>query len=362
MRLARYKAIAVLVVLILGLASFLYGQSEVSSLENAILFVQTSARSDSPETHFGSYGIENGWGFVVERHIQPYLDWKQANFPDSKARVFLQLPFGRRVSEDQQAMHLYGVTDAEEAGLHHFYEDFVDSIRPITDDGHEVIAYIGSPHNTRDLISHRFNGRFDRVVVDSARNVEVALEAGCSLGFDNIAGINRPAFSRSFVWWLQDLGVKVYVEATPVFGDRDWDRLRSMPAVVSHKTFFDRHGRLVDGEFVQHRGAVGRFPRVDQDSWYMNEVIVTCSRIREADSALLMAERLGEYPVDLSPAFTIATWKKIIRQWPVDGADLGSESLQAGSVFARAIDWPQPLSQSKRVQLPQSPACFFYKD
>jgi hypothetical protein len=151
--------------------------------------------------------LQNGWTPWVDQLIDPLID-------QGYTRFHLHLPFG---VETPLYWDLDAFLKAKEAGLNWLTDDFVQAFKPITAQGHEVIAYIGTEDDgagfgtTDAQWFARFWAAFQPI-----------LDAKVSVAFD--AGVLRPEQHNLYAaaQMLRARDIKVYVEARPLKANEQW--------------------------------------------------------------------------------------------------------------------------------------------
>jgi hypothetical protein len=123
-------------------------------------------------------------------------------------RLFLHNPFGVLPNEDfqfDQFIH------AQDAGLTWLTNGFASAFRPLMEAGIEVICYIGSTSRDPDFSTLGIRDYLARV----KRSVQPLIDAGCSIGLDNIVGQDRNSRDYMVAEMLRQNGVKVFNENRP---------------------------------------------------------------------------------------------------------------------------------------------------
>jgi hypothetical protein len=263
-------------------------------MDNVVLFCQTSSGKD----HFNgspSYGIKRGWKDFADRIMHPSADMYEDRTGD-KLRFLLHLPFGFYKSAAQPNMALGAVHESHSKGLTYRYEEFHEAIEPITMAGHEVIAYLGAPHNT----SPDPNDYLD---------ITFALQAGCSIALDNSASLNRTVETDDLLTILESTGVRTYREATPERDNRNYPIWNSN-FIIWQKLARQRHGAN------QHPGVVNKYPRYDADDYYQapSEIVglIKWGDAKSTSGQLAIADQL--IAIGMTPAFTIGGFSAVIDQ------------------------------------------------
>jgi hypothetical protein len=105
---------------------------------------------------------------------------------------------------------------AHDAGLDWVDRDFVETWKPITQSGIEVIAYFGDANggdSFKKLIDPKTNNKawFDRFFA----SIKPALDAGMSIGLDGSATISDDSLVFQAICKLRAMNVTVYVEPRP---------------------------------------------------------------------------------------------------------------------------------------------------
>lgn len=276
--------------------------------DRCALWVQCARSGDSENHHANGLLVEGGWQSVDERWLSPFTKWYEAKFR-KKLRIILHLPFGKKTSSVQTKMHFYGGLDAVKDKKSFFTEDFVRVIRPYTEAGHEVIVYLGSPHNTTELQQELVTaGRRDDVVRKMWLATRLALECDCSIAFDNMGSLARSRHSEATYWFLNSL-TRTYVEATVERHERN-EAFWNEPAIVAWRTFSRRH------DDSPNLPSVLKFPQFDSEDWYGGEVLVllTGPEVPSAERASVLASEIKGFKG--VPVFQTEGFEKIVKAWP----------------------------------------------
>lgn len=141
---------------------------------------------------------------------QGYVDGRFAQLQQMGVkRIFLHNPFGILNSEPYFQFDQY--IHAQEAGLTWLTEGFVEAWRPITQQGVEVIAYIGTMFSDPDFVGLSDDQFIDRVV----RSLRPLIDAGMSVGLDSIVGETQTSRPFMVAQALRNSGIRVYAENRP---------------------------------------------------------------------------------------------------------------------------------------------------
>ena len=130
-------------------------------------------------------------------------------------RFQLHNPFGGLANEPMQLDQLL---HAQEAGLLPVTTRFVEAWKPITDQGVEVIAYVGCGLHDADFRELPLDQWLERAF----RSVQPCLDAGMSIGLDAAVGAEAGSHTHVFAQRLRERGVKVYVESKPTRHKPHW--------------------------------------------------------------------------------------------------------------------------------------------
>ncbi len=153
-----------------------------------------------------------GWGGFVRLVVRPQIDW-------GCRRFVLHNPFGTLPGEPMQFdqyMH------ARDAGLTWLCEGFVEAWRPVTEEGIEVICYLGKLRDDPDFEELRKRGKYDDWLARAWASLQPALDAGMSIALDasSRADAGHPVYKLAEL--LRSLGVKVYIEPRPPITHNHW--------------------------------------------------------------------------------------------------------------------------------------------
>lgn len=147
------------------------------------------------------WGIGSGSPQVYPRYVQfisPTLSWKQfveayIN-PQRKLgvnRFLLYMPFGQEITLRTQVVNRIKFDtrlrfdqyqQALATGLTYITEGFVEAIRPLVDDGCQVIAYTGTPGGAPEIERRRWDRKkflYDCLAPFRAANCDIAIDSAC---------------------------------------------------------------------------------------------------------------------------------------------------------------------------------------
>lgn len=146
-----------------------------------------------------------GWAGFVEKRVLPQLD-------AGVRRIMLHNPFGHRPGV---VMQFDQFLEAEEAGLTWLTQGFAEAWEPLTHEGIEVIAYVGSP--AHDERSQAFETVGDVAGFDAyaRRCLQPLLDAGVSIAFDSAAIEPADTYTFRIAQWTRNRGVRTYIEPRP---------------------------------------------------------------------------------------------------------------------------------------------------
>ncbi len=155
----------------------------------------------------------NSWTWFVNNYVQPQINW-------GVKRFILFEPFGDDSSIGPQRFD--ELIHTTEAGNGWVDDNFVEAWKPITDQGVEVIAYMGKLYEDPDFTAlegdqNAWDERFDA-------SIAPVLASGMSIGLDASSG--APADSTTYTAALRLLNEykvkKVYIEDRPNIGFNHW--------------------------------------------------------------------------------------------------------------------------------------------
>lgn len=148
-----------------------------------------------------------GWAGYVEQNVKPQITW-------GCQRFYLSNPFGAlepELMQFDQYLHAKAGIEGVHPPLPWLTEGFVEAWKPITDQGVEVICYLGSMQGDPDFDDATPAGKLDRF----NRSIQPALQAGMAIGFDASVLYPDGSFYARAVELVKSTGVRVYVEARP---------------------------------------------------------------------------------------------------------------------------------------------------
>lgn len=161
-----------------------------------------------PHRNIGWNVATRGWPTFVRFHIEPQIE-------QGVRRFQLHNPFGALADE---AMQLDQLLHAEEAGLLQVTTRFAEAWKPITDQGIEVIAYVGCGRDDEDFRDLPIDQWLERAF----RSVQPCLDANMSIALDAAVVAAEGSPTHIFAQQLRARGVRVYVEAKPTRTTPHW--------------------------------------------------------------------------------------------------------------------------------------------
>lgn len=190
-------------------------------------------------------------------------------------RVIYHLPFGNDTADDE-AMEFHGLIELLDSGLGWIADSWMASVRSVCRAGAtEVVAYIGSPHNSRMLRSllldpwrlddaFRFIARCLRPITNLAKHVNI------SICLDNASSLGLPKPFAGLIEFIaaslyRSENQQLYIEATTEYSSLFFD---AFPMLIHEDLFYKRH----DPEHHNH-GIEKRFPLALSEKWYTREVV-----------------------------------------------------------------------------------------
>lgn len=167
---------------------------------------------------------DTGWQGFVDTWIKPARD-------AGLRRFLLWMPFGQEVGENDgiRTQTVNGKSfptrvrfdqyqQAERAGLTWLTTGFVEAIRPLVEDGCQVIAYCGTLGGAPEYENATTVGQ--RIYL--AESLSVFLRAGCDLAFDSAVHSPPWHYVSTVADWLRQGGTRVYCEAMPYLTAPQW--------------------------------------------------------------------------------------------------------------------------------------------
>ncbi len=224
-----------------------------------------------------------GWQNWVKRDVQPQVDM-------GVRRILLHNPFGVLPGEIMQLdQYLHAKADAPAFLI----DGFVEAWKPITDQGVEVIAYVGC-----GALDPNFeNLDRDAWLARAFASVKPILDANMSVALDAAAFQEAGTMTHVFAEELRNRGVIVYVEAKPGRAKSHW---------------FDYNVMALDGTFLRDDINTG-IPNAREiygipNEWLTGDICrITRPRMGESASALIgdgMRDRVHEIIRDGHTAVT----------------------------------------------------------
>lgn len=169
--------------------------------------------ASNPETRNIGQGLPNsGWRGFVQTRVHAVL-------ATGVRRIILHNPFGTMAGEPMQFDQYL---QARNADLPWLTQEFVESWKPVTDAGIEVIAYIGSPRLDNDLKRILESSGHEAAMDYARRCVGPFLAAGMNIGYDAAAMAERGSFTHTFGEWMEEQGARLYIEARPAKAATFW--------------------------------------------------------------------------------------------------------------------------------------------
>ena len=178
-------------------------------VERFVSFYNIGWSTNSPRhRNIGWNVATRGWANFIRFQIQPQIDFGVRRFQ-------LHNPFGDIAGE---AMQLDQYQHAQEAGLLPVVNGFVEAWRPITDQGIEVIGYVGCGMHDPDFDSLEMDAWLERAFA----SVQPMLDAGMSIGLDAAIFADAGSPPHVFAQQLRERGVRVYIESKPMKTTPHW--------------------------------------------------------------------------------------------------------------------------------------------
>lgn len=156
-----------------------------------------------------------GWSYMVNNTVLPEMNSR------GLSRLMVKNPFGT-LPDALEPMQFDQFQNAKAARLNWLTKGFSKAWKPVTDQGIQVIAYIGSPKNDLDsqLILATLGERaWEKFAMES---VGPFLDSGMDIGYDAASGAAEDSATFRFSERLKSLGAKVYVESVPQSNHHWW--------------------------------------------------------------------------------------------------------------------------------------------
>lgn len=145
--------------------------------------------------------LSAGWKGFVQQYIVPDIQW-------GVRRIMLHNPFGTLANEDMQ---LDQALSAHTAGLNWLLDDFVEAWRPITDQGIQVIAYVGSARNDSDFTGLNDSQWWNRYWA----SLDLIIQSGMDVAFDMIMATQTNERDWQGIVQLRQMGFEIFGEPRP---------------------------------------------------------------------------------------------------------------------------------------------------
>lgn len=259
----------------------------------ALYFIGGTA--DDPANRMVGHRLnQTGWGGFVEDKILPDLVW-------GVRRIQLHNPFG---DDPDKRMSFTQYLEAQQAGLDWLSEGFVEAWKPVIDGAYtggepvEVIAYIGSAMNDASMEALYQAGQLDEWYERAFACVQPLLDAGTSIALDNSGVVPAEHPHYQFAVMLQEMGVKVYMEAWPRTRNPHWARFSPIIAENFYRVARNHPKQLVPRQELPGRpirmvtGHAARELAEEGDRSY--ELPMVIEVLSEGDNVAVMPDRIME--------------------------------------------------------------------
>lgn len=187
---------------------------------------------------------KTGWQGFVEYYVRPVLN-------QGIKRLWLHGPFGKdgsrtlTFSDGAKGVSDYRFDEYLESlkrGFDWDTDDFVDEIRPLTQNGIEVICYLGTLDGT-----YEFEGKDVKKFLNHfTESLAPILDSGCSLSIDSSCRAKEGSWPHHAMALLKAKGVKLYIESVPLLTAphlQHWDMVccdTHWPNVVNNPNLYPK--------------------------------------------------------------------------------------------------------------------------
>lgn len=201
----------------------------MAKIDQIVCYFGISSGSDASRRFVQFVLPTTGWKGFVDTQIKPIIDM-------GVRRFMLWMPHGREAVARKQLMGSQWITtnlryDAytlsrQNTSFKWFTQGFAESFYPLTQQGIEIISYVGTLHGAPE---------FDALPAGQAKweavkAIAPLLDARCSIAFDTSI-FSRPGhYVYDLAQTLKQSGYKYYIEPTPHVDGQHWF---SSPCIVS---------------------------------------------------------------------------------------------------------------------------------
>lgn len=182
------------------------------------------------------------WNRFLAQYVTPYTE-------QGIRRVQLHNPFGT-INNSIEFMAFDQYLDASET-IPGLASTFVDAIKPLTDDGIEVIAYVGSPLNDRDMDTMSEPEKWEY----AQRALQPLFDAQTSIALDAATLGDEQSFTYKLAEALRARGIRVYVESRSPIENPHWFDYNQVQ--------LDSRWRFTDPAVSTHPLVAQKFPSND---------------------------------------------------------------------------------------------------
>lgn len=221
---------------------------------------------------------ESGWAGFVKTYVEPVLS-------QGIKRIWLHGPFGRegmrtlKFSDGASGPSNYRLDEylcSKHAGLEWNYEGFVETFKPLTKAGIEVIAYLGTAEGQPEFedMNKYAQKKFFQRLTDSLAPI---LDSGCSLSIDSSSRASSGSWLLNHMSTLKARGIRVIVEAIPTLKNTElhkWDMVccdTHWPNVVNNPQIYPKVEDL-GGEVVRMICSGKPAQYATHKEWYLDVI------------------------------------------------------------------------------------------
>lgn len=202
----------------------------MAAVNKIIAYYGIGSGSNSSRRFVQFVSPQRGWSGFVDDHLKPMMR-------GGVRRFLLWMPHGREAKSRQQLMGNKWITThlrydsyllARNNPAHNWFtQGFAEAIYPITSQGVEVIAYVGTLHGAPEFNS--LSG--GQIKWQAMKAIAPLLDARCSIALDTSIFSKPGHYVYDFSQSLRQSGYKLYIEPTPYVDAPQWF---NTPCVVSN--------------------------------------------------------------------------------------------------------------------------------
>lgn len=201
----------------------------MASIDKIVAYFGIGSGSDATRRYVQYVTPQSGWQGFVNNEILPLINL-------GIHRFLLWMPHGRETTSRKQLMgnswiSTYLRYDAwrlakKNLAYNWFTTGFAEAFYPLTTNGIEVIAYVGTLHGAPEFDQFPSG----QATWEAVKVISPVLDGRCSIAFDSSNRVPSGHYAFNLITLLKFSGYRCYIESTPLANCPHWF---STPCVVS---------------------------------------------------------------------------------------------------------------------------------